>query len=273
MNNLKPLEFGDIFNYTFRILRRKFLHLYMAMGWLYLPVALLYSYYYNRTLGWSFAGTLGQTGSGFGFDKLLQTYVILGIYILVQQALRPLTAAGVVKVVTATLRGEETSPGDIFRAIFGNWKWLKLLALGAVITLTLFMGVLALLLPALFFSVTFSLVAQVLMVEGGSVWRALSRSWSMVLKDLGRVVLVFLVMGLLTYFVAGVVTTPITLGTGLLIAFEVENPIWFMALSLLSSILGLLVAPVPIIALTLLYHDLRARREGIDLEGRIVALL
>ncbi|NLA27476.1 MAG: hypothetical protein GX878_08800 [Firmicutes bacterium] len=269
MNNLKPLEFGDIFNYTFRILRRRFLHIYIAMGWIYLPIALLYSYYYNKTLGWSFAGALGQTGSDVGFDILLQTYALLGIYTLVQQILRPLTAAGVVKVVTMTLRGEETSPGDIFRSIFENWNWLKLLALGAVITVTLFMGALALLLPALFFSVTFSLVTQVLMVEGGSVWRALSRSWSMVLKDLGRVALVFLLMGLLTYFAASVVTTPITLGMGLLIAFEVENIIWFMALSLLSGFLGLLIAPVPIIALTLLYHDLRARREGIDLERRI----
>ncbi len=243
------------------------------MGWLYLPVALLYSYYCNTTLGWSFAGTMGQVSSGFGFDTLLQTYALLGIYTLVQQALRPLAAAGVVKVVTGTMRGEETALIHVFRSIFRGWNWLRLLALGAVIAVFMFMGMLALFLPALFLALAFSLVTQVMVVEGTGVWRALSRSWSMVLKDLGRVILVFLVMSLLSYFVTGVVTTPISLGVMLLMYLQVDSSIWFMALSLLSGFLGLAVAPVPIISLTLLYHDLRYRREGTDLESRIESML
>lgn len=241
------------------------------MGWLYLPLALLYSYYYNSALGWSFAGPTGQAGPGF--DNLLRSYMILGIYLLLQQALKPLTAAGVVGIVTGTVRGEEAALGDIFRSIFGGWHWLRLLALGAIIAVIMFMGALALFLPLLFFGLAFALVTQVMVVEGAGVWRSLSRSWSMVLQDLGRVILVFLVMGLLSYFVIGVVTTPVSLGVMLLMYLQVDNIIWFMALSLLSGFLGLAVAPVPTIALTLLYHDLRARREGTDLESRIESVL
>ncbi len=241
------------------------------MGWLYLPLSLLYSYYYNRALGWPLMGSPGQTG--FGFDTLLRSYLILGVYFILQQALKPLTAAGVVSIVTGTMRGEERALADVFRSIFGRWNWLRLLALGIVIAVIIFMGALALFLPALFLSLAFSLVTQVMVIEGESIWGSLSRSWSMVLRDLGRVILVFLVMGLLSYFVVGVVSTPATLGAMLLMYLQVDNSIWFMVLSLFSSFLGLAVAPVPIIALTLLYHDLRARREGIDLESRIESML
>lgn len=272
MHNLGPMEFGDIFNYTFRILRRKFLHLYLAMGWLYLPLGLFYNYYYHTALGESVFGPFGQAVPAFGFDTLLRSYLILFIYVFLQQALNPLTTAGAVQVVTRTLKEEETTAGDTFRAIFRDWTWLKLLALGAVVTVIMFMGALALLLPALFFAVAFSLVTPVVMVEGGGPWRALSRSWSIVLKDLGRVILVFLVMGLLAYFVTGVVTAPVALGMMVLMFLQVEQTFWYLALAMLSGFLNLLAAPVPVIAMTLLYHDLRTRREGIDLEQRIGAI-
>lgn len=241
------------------------------MGWLYLPLSLLYSYYYNSALGWSLVGSLGQ--AGFSFDTLLRSYMIMGVYLILQQALKPLTAAGVVSIVTGTMQGEETALCEIFRSIFGRWNWLRLLALGIVIAVIMFMGALALFLPALFLGLVFSMVTQVMVIEGEGIWGSLSRSWSMVLKDLGRVILVFLVMGLLSYFVVGVVTAPVTLGAMLLMYLQVDNSIWFMALSLFSSFLGLAVAPIPIIALTLLYHDLRARREGTDLESRIESLI
>lgn len=272
MINLKPLEFGDIFNYTFRILKRKFLHLYIAMGWLHLPLALLYSYYYINAMDWPFFDP-GQDVAVFGFDTLLRIYLVLIVYLFFQQVLKPLTDAGAVEVISRTLRGEETAAGDIFRSIFGGWNWLRLLAIGAAVSAIVFMGALALVLPALFFSVTFALVTPVVMVERGSVWRTLSRSWSIVLKDLGRVILVFLVMNMLTHFVTVVVTMPVTLVTVLLTYLQVEHTFWNLALPLLSGFLSLLAAPLPVIAMTLLYHDLRARREGTDLERRIDAIL
>lgn len=268
MSNLKPMEFGDIFSYTFRILRHKYWHLYLAMGWLYVPLGLAYSYFSYQTVGQLF-GAPGQLFPPVGFDTLLRTYLFMFLYLLLQQILKPLTGAGAVFIVARTLHGEEYTLGEVFGAIFSRWTWLKLLAAGAVVTAGMVMGVLALVLPALLLFVTLSLVTQAVTLEGAGVWRALSRSWSMVWRDIGKVLLVLLVMTVLTYVVTGIVTTPITVATLVMTFLEVDQALWYILLSLLSGFLGLLVAPVPVIAMTLLYFDLRARREGLDLEQRI----
>ncbi len=261
--NIKPLEFGDIFNYTFRILFRKYLTLCGLMAWVYVPLGLLYSYY-NYLYIW-------EPGV-FNFDYLIRTYIFLLIYAILQQVLGPLAQGGVVKVTSGFFYEEETSFGDAFRNVFQKGLWLTLVVLGLLIGVSVFLGMLLLILPGIFLAITFSMAAPAAVLEGGGAWRSLSRSWSLALKNLGRVISVYLLMHIITSIISGVVTMPVTIGLFILPMMGIESALIFVILGFLSSILGMLAAPIPVIAVTLLFLDLRMRHEGADLEYRVLAL-
>ncbi len=270
MSNLKPMEFGDIFNYTFRVLRHRFLFIYPAMGWIYLPVAFFLNYY-----NFALSGEVmfyGPEEAHLGFDAFIRSLVMMLLIMVLQMVLKPLTDAGAIKIVSQTMEGKESLLSEVFHAVFEGGNWLKLLAAGAVVAVITSMGALFLLLPALLFMVMFSMVAQVVMVERGGVWKALSRSWSLAWSNLGRVLLVLLVMYLLVYVFTSIVNLPISLFLTALPYLQVEPGLWTIGLSLAAGFLDLIAAPVPVIAVTIMYFDLRARREGLDLEQRLEAL-
>lgn len=268
--NLKPMEFGDIFSYTFRILFHKFFYFYLLMGWIYIPLGLLYNYH-SFSLMPDFGLSNEMVVPVFGLDQMLRLYLSAILYMILLIFLSPLAYAGVIKVVSQLMHGEETSLGGAFRSVFENGRWLRLLAVGVVVSVSTFMGFLAFVLPALLLFVTLSLVPQVVMLEEGGVWQSLSRSWSITLRDLGKVVLVLLVMTILTYIVSYTIGSIITIPVLILMFLQIESALLYFVFGLISNALEVVVAPIPVIAMTLLYYDLRIRREGIDLEKRIEA--
>lgn len=262
--NFKPLEFGDIFNYTFRILFRKYFTLCGLMAWIYVPLGIFYSYFYYFFL-WEPVSA--------SFDFQLRTLLLSLAYFTVQQIiLGPLAQGGVIKVASGVFFEEDIGFGEAIRAIFRNRIWLTLIILGIVVGISVLFGFIILILPGIFLTIAFSMAAPAAMLEEGGVWRSLSRSWSLVLKDFWRVLLVFLVMGLITYVVTAVVSAPISIALTVLLMLGIDNLILITVLGFLSNVMGVFTAPIPIIAVTLLFHDLRMRHEGIDLEHRVQAL-
>jgi len=262
------MEFGDIFNYTFRILRQKFPYIYLAMGWIFVPISFFYNYY-SFHLGDAMTVAPGQEIPVSPWADLINIYLVFLIFLLIQQILYPLTNAGVIKIVSGIMHGDDVSVKEIFPRIFSNLNWLKLLGLGIIITVSYLLGGLFLFLPTLLFIVMFCMSTTVLMIEQKSVLSSLTRSWSLAWNHLGRVIPVLLVMGLLAYVISYVVTIPVSVLMSIILILEVDASIWFFFMALLTSLLELLAAPIPVLAVTLMYFDLRARREGIDLEQRI----
>ncbi len=256
----KPMEFGDIFNYSFRILRYKYILICLVMGWLYLPFSFLQNYMeFAQMQEFMFNPAAGPDG----FPKQM-------LFILVaQMCLSLLMIAGPTRVVAEIIQGREIRLSAVFRFIFQNWVWLKLLAAGVLIMLAVFLGVFALIIGALFPLVVFSMVAPVMIVEKGGVFYALGRSFMLAWNNFGRVIAVLLVSLVLFYVLYFVADLPRDL---LLIAlgyFQLQHVFWHVAAGLIVSFFHLLIAPVLPVVVTLMYFDLRARREGFDLEKRL----
>lgn len=262
--HLKPLEFGDIFNYTFRILFRKYFTFIGLMAWIYVPLGLFYSYFYYFFM-WE---TLFVS-----FEQQLRTILFSMAYMILQQlVLGPLAQGGVIKVATGVFFSEDVRFMEAVRALFSNRIWLTLILLGIVVGICVIFGFIALILPGIFLTLVFSMASPAAMLEGEGVWRSLSRSFSLVLKDFWRVSLVFLVMGLITYLTTAVVSAPLSVAMSVLMLIGTEHTILLAVLGFFSNVLGVLAAPIPIIAITLLFHDLRMRHEGMDLAHRVQAL-
>jgi hypothetical protein len=118
------------------------------------------------------------------------------------------------------------------------------------------LGVLASFIPAIVIASGYALVPQVVVLEDlPSSFAALNRSWMLTEGYKGRVFLV----GLVVYFIVYVPTVV----TAFFAAFV---PGLAEVVSLLGSVFYVVLFPIVSSAFTLLYYDLRLRKEAFDLE-------
>lgn len=122
-------------------------------------------------------------------------------------------------------------------------------------------------LAALFFLIRFLLTTQAIVLEAQGPLDGLRRSWRLVGGSFWRTVGIVVLMGILTYVISAVPATivsfALTFGSGGALNNLVRN----QAITTLLAQIGVIVAlPLQLGVYTLLYYDLRVRKEGYDLE-------
>lgn len=110
---------------------------------------------------------------------------------------------------------------------------------------------------------------QAVVLENHGPVAALRRSWELSRGSFWRILGSLLAMAVLVYFATSL---PASLVIGVLSAIFVRDigaQVWLSALNVLLVQLGVIVAlPLQLTLYTLLYYDLRVRKEGFDLELR-----
>jgi hypothetical protein len=138
---------------------------------------------------------------------------------------------------------------------------------GGVVGLLLFA---AFLVALLLIGTRLAFYPQTVVVEGQGPIECLTRSWKLVGGQMWRAVGIYLVISLLGAVLFGIILLMfVTLG--LLLGVTLDNPIDSYALivtffELIRLLTSMLVQPFTLIGLTLLYYDLRVRKEGLDME-------
>ncbi len=141
-------------------------------------------------------------------------------------------------------------------------------ALGILFSFGLF--VLALI-AIIYFAVRLLFTSQAVMVEDHGAIAAIRRSWRLTQgyfwRTLGILAVVVLIVMLISAIPASVITLPVTL------LLQDRPELALLINTVVSTILNVLVLPFSMIAYTLIYFDLRVRKEGFDLEQQAGALL
>lgn len=285
MADLRPMDAGEILDGALNLYRRHF-RLFFAIGasCLVVPMAVL-MYFQVRV------GTLEPTqqlavmqanAASFGFAALIGGL----LYAAGMQAL----VGASIHVISSSLLGRTPRYGDALRLGMARIGPLFLVALGRGIMVFLVMLV-AGIATALFVGVAESVaggpaaVLTVIVGVAGTAWagayvwcgygvtspvivletldgssRAFGRSWALTRGQRGKVFGVMFVAFLLAQFLPGIV-----LG-GVSAIVRASSPEWLPAVYAVSMLMTLALAPVASSVLTLLYYDLRVRREGMDLE-------
>jgi hypothetical protein len=107
----------------------------------------------------------------------------------------------------------------------------------------------------------YGVTAQVLTLEEGvGVFGAFARSWELTRQRKSKVFWTALVSGLVFYVIPYVVVVAVAA------ALQGMSPPLGRVVGALSQLLPIVCAPLIVSALTLLYYDLRVRREGFDLQ-------
>lgn len=124
--------------------------------------------------------------------------------------------------------------------------------------------VLALSIIGLLIFVRLIFTPQAVVIEGQGAWSGITRSWALTRgyfwRTLGYVLVIGLLVALLTAIPGLVVSVPLQL------LLPDQLRLQAVINSVTGAIFGVLVTPFSLIAYTLMYYDLRIRKEGFDLE-------
>ncbi len=143
------------------------------------------------------------------------------------------------------------------------------IALFMLMGIVALVGVLLLALAVVAMVVLFLFVTQVIVLEGHGPIEAMRRSVSLVLSSFWRVAGIWLLMYVLVWILTLIPSTILGGVVGLVFNNPIEDFVPRQSLTALVGYLSqILVLPPLLASYTLLYYDLRVRKEGYDLELR-----
>jgi hypothetical protein len=157
---------------------------------------------------------------------------------------------GVVVAFAATLRGSQaTTLATLLGALF-------------------VVGVVLLFIPVvLFFFIRFILSTQAIVLEGLGPLSGLARSWRLVGKSFWRALLIFVLVLVLSYIISVIPSLLALFGLNLISGGAATAQLRNQAIGTFIAQIGLILGlPLLFSIYTLLYYDLRIRKEGYDIE-------
>lgn len=239
---LGPRDFGDILGETFRIYGRNFLRLIAIVAIVegilgILGVVLVSVFVLPVITGIMAVETI---------ESLAPLVVAMIVLVVVSIVAYPLMEGALIHAVSEQNLRQTVSIGRAYRfawrrlgAMIGAMILAGLAILGMSITIV---GI-----PfAIYFGVRWTFIWQAALLEGAGPRAALSRSSDVVKGDWWRVVGIIFVVGIIVGAISSVLSF----------------------IPIVGSIVGsVLSTPIAIAAATLLYYDLRVRKEGYNLEA------
>jgi hypothetical protein len=232
---LGPRNFGAILGDTFKIYGENFLRLLAIVAIVEVILGIL-----GSVLTLPAIWTNGKIES-------LPAFIVIGIILFVGSIVAyPLMQGALIHAISEQ---HFRRPVSIGRAYSFAWRRIGAL-IGATILATL--AILALTVTiigipaAIYFAVTWTFIWQAALIDGSGPRAALARSSALVRQNWWRVLGIMLVVGIIAGAIAAVLGTIPVVG---------------------STIGSILSIPIAITGATLLYYDLRVRKEGYSLEA------
>ncbi len=264
LTDLRPRTVWDIVDDAFDLYREKFSLFASITAIVFVPAYVIYFALTASTLGEFTAQASKPGGNPFDlFRPLFNGFAVwgplfLGAYVLQQGA----TAIA----VDDQLQGRNATLKTAYQRALRRFFPLILSAI--VVGLLASIGVCALYVGTFIVLAYYAFVPQAVVLENKSVFASVKRSSDLAGnffgKSLGLLCLTALIMSVLSGGVQGIleIVTLLLPKTGDVASSETQQLVLKQAI---SAVVYLLLYPLTPIATTLLYYDLRVRREGFDL--------
>jgi hypothetical protein len=267
---LRPLGIGEILDVGIKIYTRNALTLFKIVVFVVLPAQILVNIVQISALpsdvtlssgsGNPFGGGFTTQGTVTRHDAatFLVGYVIA---LLINFVAARFAQAGCFRAIADAYLGEEIGWRSSLR--FALRRLPAIVGLALLSGLLVGLGALFCVIPGIYLYVAFSVAVPVLLVEGAGPSRSLGRSRELVRGRWWAACGVALV----GYLLVWVVTLALTgLVVGVAFANPARNTVTGFILNTLATTLGSMVAtPAAAAFITVLYIDLRVRKEGFDL--------
>jgi len=275
---LRPRAIGEILDAAFKIYRSHFKLLVRLAAVVIVPLGLLQLFLIQPQIEFFITASdptfNDPTAITEQFFSLMGS--ILGVVVLALAG-QILVQAATVHAVSETYAGRSPVFGASLRR--GAAAFFVLVGAWLIAVVPLFAGFLFCILPGIALVTMWSMTTQAIVVEKTGPARSLSRSWNLVK---GRF---WPVLGAiaLTYLITSVVQSiPSVLAQAFIIPQTLESiqtgvpttpsGTAFVVTTLAGSLVSLFVYPYTATVYTILYYDLRIRKEAFDLERMMAAL-
>jgi hypothetical protein len=262
---MRPLNLGETLDASIKIVRARWRVLAIVMVVVALPIQLLDLLIITSTTDVYEAGS-GWATSDSGTTKT--SYSDEGVFIAGQVVIGLLGIVGYLvgtvacyRAIADTYLGHETSAAESLRFAarrIGSTMWLMI-----VLGVGLIAAFLALIIPAIWLSVAWSVAIPVMLVEGQGGVGALKRSFRLVQDrwwaTFGRLAVAYILVMVVTAIATFAVLLPA-------VALVDDTSFGALVLEHLGNFLvSLVTTPFIAAVTTLIYFDLRIRKEGFDL--------
>lgn len=242
---LKPKDIGGIIGDAFRIYGSNFLRLLAIVAIVEVPLGIVGIVF--GLLGFLGAGGLGMVVDPWALGEFIGAMVIfIVVFAIVSIVAGVLMTGAVIHAVSEQYVRQRISIGEAYRFALGRLG--PMLGAAVLAGLAVFgMAITVIGIPAaVYFGVRWLFVYQAALLEGTGARAALSRSSALVKGTWWRVFGIILVIGIIVFAASAIL--------GLI--------------PVVGSVIGtILVTPFGVAGGTLLYYDLRVRKEEYSLQG------
>lgn len=262
---LQPMTLGELLDRTFHLYRR---HFVVFVGIMALPQLLVLALQLAQPDAGPPAATPGETLAQLG-QMFLWLMVTFAVAIVVGSA-----AQGATVVAVSDLHlGRPTGIRQAYGVI---WRRLPVLCVLAVLFgLAVAVGTLLFIIPGVLVALAWALLVPVTVIEKTGIGETMTRSSFLTRGFRGRIFVTFALYVVLSMVITGIWQIPVFMAT--LAAIQAgtpgELPTWARLLAPIGGfVTQSLAGPLLTIAMSLIYYDLRVRKEGFDLEHMMAQL-
>jgi len=260
---LRPLRIGEILDVAIKIYRSNFATLIKAVALVVAPVQILVAVVQASAPDNPIrTPPPGSTETPeIDFDQFWAYFAALIVGSLLAAVATQVATAASLKAVSGAYMGETSDWRTSLRFALGNLGSLLWLALLSSVLLAL--GLLACVVPGVYLYGAWAVVVPVLLLEDVRGRRALVRSRALV-RDRWWPTFAAILLGAI---LVAVVQGAFGLLLGLIAFMNSENGVvQLVASAILGTVSGVLATPFSAALVTVVYFDLRVRKEGLDLE-------
>jgi hypothetical protein len=261
--DLRPMTLGEVLDRTFKLYRSNF---WLFAGIIALPFLVLFVI--NIAIAGLGIGTGRAAASGVTSPGLLAgmiggglTFGLLYIFLL------GAAQAATVFAVSDLYLGRPTGLRECYRRV--GSKAIRVILILILTGLVVAVGFVLLIIPGIILLCRTAIAVPVSMLEDSKSIRSIERSMELTKGFSGQVFLIFLMVWVLTWLVAIIFEIPFAF----LVQAQHTVPFATLLLQHLSSFISqVLVGPIATIAFSLMYYNLRVRKEAFDIQHLMASL-
>ena len=267
--DLRPMTLGEVLDRTFKLYKNNF---WLFVGITALPfLVLLFIRMATAALQTASAGVAGSPPSGsslgFLFGVIAGALVVGLFYLLLVGAAQ----AATVFAVSDLYLGRPASVREAYSRV--GTKALRVLLILFLVSLTVGVGFLLLIIPGFILLSRTAISVPASMLEDSKAIRSIERSMELTKGHAMQVFLIFLLVWVLSYAVALVFQVPFVYLAEVAAKSHQSLSFGTLVLQNLSTFLSeVLIAPIGTIAFSLMYYNLRVRKEAFDIQHLMASL-
>lgn len=257
--DIRPMSLGEVLDRTFSLYKNNFM---LLSGIVAVPMLVQFVY----AMGLEWFQRLAVAGSGRGAPSV--GVIITGaigviVAALIMGVLVSAAQAGTIVAVSEIYLGRTITVKEAYRPV--RKRIFRFLGLILVTGLMCGAGLIFLFIPGIYLYCKTALVTPVMMLEDESVGGSISRSFDLTKDYVMQIFLILLLVFVIKWVVGMILVVPVTIAVA---AMHLKTvPIWMAVLQHLGEFLSeVVITPIGTISISLMYYNLRVRKEAFDLQ-------